>query len=98
MTSRPSVAPGRGTTWRPLTKRERTSDCAAVGLLLGDCSGSSIEDSAYCFYHTKVEQELITYFEANTEHGLAQVAPQHYYPVFPLPKAGYVLLYEEEAA
>lgn len=84
--------------WRPRAKRDRTWQCSASGLILGDCTERHLEGSAYCYYHTKVQQELVTYFEANMSRGLTQVAGSHYYLVWPLPKNGYVLLYQEEVS
>jgi hypothetical protein len=90
-------APGKGVTWRPLTKRERTpTACAAVELQWGDCSQQPAPDSVYCVYHTKVAVGLINCF---ADYRGREVPPQHYYPVFPLPLRGYALLnYEGEAA
>lgn len=96
MSERNQVAPGRGKLWRPLGKRERTHVCSAAGLLVGDCTEHCIEEAAYCYYHDKVERGLVTYFEANMSRGLTEVPPTHFYPVWPLPKSGYVLLYSEE--
>lgn len=96
MTTQNTVAPGRGILWRPLTKRERTLVCSCEGLLLGDCTEQVIEGSAYCYYHNKVLRGDITYFEANMAKGIAEVSPTHYYPVWPLPVTGYVLLYPKE--
>lgn len=58
--------------------------CSALGLPRGDCEQERLPHSAYCFYHDKLQQEL-TEPTAMT------------YPVWPLPKAGYILLDEQEA-
>lgn len=50
--------------------------CGAVWLPLGDCRQRRNPDSAYCYYHHKLAEEMTTP-TADT------------YPVWPLPKHGY---------
>lgn len=94
MSSTSTVAPGRGSLWRPRTKSE--SDplrCATLGLPWGDCSQHPVEGSVYCYYHDKVLREVLTWF---VDHRNREVPASHYYLVYPLPKGGYVLLYKEQ--
>ncbi len=121
MTLHTTPAIGRGTTWRPLGRREvlpalasthfpsglrlfgfgdTTNDgvavlgggpvpgaqrCAVSGLLRGPCRMKHIEGSAYCYYHDKLAK------------GLTEPEEPQSYPVWPLPKSGYVLITEEAA-
>lgn len=58
--------------------------CHAINLPRGDCEQQREPNSAYCFYHDKLQRDL-TEPTAMT------------YPVWPLPKSGYILLEEQEA-
>jgi hypothetical protein len=55
--------------------------CSVVGLEAGDCHMRREPDSAYCYYHQKLQQGLAT-------------PTADIYPVWPLPENGYVLLTE----
>ena len=103
-------SPGKGRTWRPLGRNEVLEDlerdlgqakvpghrrCSVQGLLLGDCEMEKVDGSAYCYYHDKVQRDLITEFrEKNSGLGWVDVNPRAWYPVWPLPREGYVLLVE----
>lgn len=57
--------------------------CAATDLYQGDCQQRHWHDSAYCYYHRKLKDGLLSpSFDG--------------YPVFPLPEKGYII--EQEAA
>lgn len=61
--------------------------CLAIGLGLtekSDCCQERWDGSVYCYYHTKVRTGLLE-------------AESHLYPVWPLPRTGYVLLEEATA-
>lgn len=61
--------------------------CHAIGLPRGDCEQERWRDSAYCFYHDKLQKGLTT--------PTAEV-----YPAWPLPLSGYVFTdeYKQVAA
>lgn len=118
------VAPGRGTTWRPLGRNEELPflgdimpgpltvpaaefgqvlggsgipgdwRCRAVGLTYGDCHQQRKTGSAYCYYHDKVQRGAITE-HADYPEG-RPVSPRTLYPVYPLPRDGYILLERED--
>lgn len=94
MTTEHTVAPGRGSLWRPRTKGERTDKCSAIGLKRGDCSQPAC-DGVYCYYHSKVCNGVVTNF---VDHRNNAVPATHRYPVWPLPQGGYVLLDYEEVS
>jgi hypothetical protein len=68
--------------------------CRATGLELGGCHMQRTSGSNYCYYHDKVQREVITEF-ADREG--RPVSPRTVYPVWPLPSSGYVLLKREAA-
>lgn len=81
--------------------------CAATNLPKGDCQMQKLNDSAYCFYHDKLQRGVAephvdsvrVQVETFDDHGKRRVRTETQsvvrtdcYPVWPLPKAGYVLL------
>lgn len=91
-----TVAPGRGSVWRPMTARERRElgpRCSATGLLLGDCDQQRFGESPYCYYHEKIAcGHIDTFVAKNASLAWEEVSPRSVYPVYPLPVVGYVLL------
>ena len=72
--------------------------CAATGLRLGGCNMQHQPNSAYCYYHSKVQAGTISTFqETGSDGGWRDVAPQEFYPVWPLPEHGYIMLTEQAA-
>ena len=57
--------------------------CSALGLPRGDCEQERVPNSAYCFYHDKLQRELTTPTAMT-------------YPVWPLPLNGYLFLDESQ--
>lgn len=51
--------------------------CSALGLPWNDCTMPAVDESPYCYYHTKVQKGLTT--------------PESWeaYPMLPLPEHGY---------
>ena len=64
-----------GNYYGPVTSGQR---CHATDLLLGDCKQHAPRGSDYCYYHEKLRVNLLEPSAA-------------LYPVWPLPKGGYVL-------
>lgn len=62
----------------PALRRSRER-CHAIGLLRGDCEQHRAPDSLYCYYHDKVQQDLL------------ETSANGAYPVMPLPAEGYVI-------
>lgn len=70
--------------------------CNAIGLPKGDCTQYHLADSRYCYYHQKVQDQTIQDFYATNSSGApVEVSPRQSYPVYPLPKSGYILLERE---
>lgn len=90
---------GRGVTWRPLGSNEVLAKCSAQGLELGGCFLPHAHDSAYCYYHDKVQKgEVDTFLSLNSAGSWTEVPPHSVYPVWPLPVHGYVWLVEATVA
>ena len=84
--------PVRQLTWRPRTASDVLPDlptavgtrsgkdrCGVVGLMRGDCPQPRWKKNPLCYYHMKLARSLM---DPSAE----------LYPVWPIPKTGYVLL------
>lgn len=96
-------ASGRGTLWRPLGTHEVLGDTdvtpGALRCSVHYCSMQHSDDSVYCYYHNKVQTGAIdSFLTLNSAGSWEEVSPLHVFPVWPLPKSGYVWLADDAVA